>query len=289
MQSILSSARCWICLATIILLTPCLKAEDKPAPPKARFQLDKNVELSIESRTAVAADIYRPIESGKHPIVLMIHGGGWISGDKWNVADHARELALQGFTVVAINYRLAPKHIYPAMYEDCQTALLWIGENGEKWDGDVSRIGTWGYSAGAQLASLLAIDSNDPELALKLPRVVCCVAGGTPADLTGIGGDSKLLASVFGGTRNELPDVYRKASPIHCVKEKVPPFLLFHGDKDWLVPVENARRLHEKLRECGGECELFEVEGQGHLVTFINKDCRKKAAEFLISNLKQCP
>ncbi len=97
----------------------------------------------------------------------------WLDlGDKWNLADHARQFALQGYVVVSINYRLAPKNPYPAALEDCQDAIQWIRLRAKEWNGDIDRLGIWGYSAGAQLAAMLVVDPQP-----DAPKIRCCVLG----------------------------------------------------------------------------------------------------------------
>ncbi len=199
-------------------------AQEKNAPQEKRVSLrvEKNIPFSGTDGQQVCADLYRPDNSEVLPIVVMIHGGAWVAGDKWNVADHAREMARAGFVVMAINYRLAPVHLYPAHLDDCKDALRWVAKHHADWYGDIDRLGVWGYSAGAHLAALLAFGPID-----NLPRPIACVAGGIPSDLRKIPENSRLLSPVFGGTRGEKPKVYEEASPIRFVENSSPPASCF--------------------------------------------------------------
>ncbi len=247
------------------------------------IRVDRDVPFHQMGSLKISGDVYRPKSGegdGKLPIVLMIHGGGWVAGDKWNLADHARELTQHGFIAVSINYRLAPKSQWPAQIDDCRAAVQWIAREAEAWNGDLDRLAVWGYSAGAQLAALLAYDPR-PES----PPIRCCVLGGTPADLSYIPEDSRVLAGLFGGTRRQFPDRYEQASPITYVGKHCPPSFLFHGTEDILVPYDVARRLYARLEASDIEAEWFEVPKQGHLVTFFHASPRQASIEFLKRHL----
>ncbi|MBU6173413.1 MAG: alpha/beta hydrolase [Planctomycetes bacterium] len=217
----------------------------------------------------------------KFPAVLLIHGGAWTLGDKVNDTVHARYMASRGLWVMTINYRLAPRHPFPAQLEDCRRAMRWIVDHADEFRIDPNLIGVWGYSAGGHLAALLALDPLD-----QTPSVKACVSGGTPFDLTRIPRESGVLKGVFGGTLDEIPSVYRQASPITHVDQNDPPMFLFHGTKDWLVPEDNCALMRSKLRECDVEHVYLEVPEKGHLSTFVNRQALEESTEFLIRYLK---
>jgi acetyl esterase/lipase len=255
------------------------------AVPRSKLQVQKDLVFHEVADEEVAADFYRPSGEKVVPLVVMIHGGGWISGDKWNVLDHAKELARNGMAVLAINYRLAPDHRYPAQLEDCRKALAWAAQRASDWSVDCERVGLWGYSAGGQLAAMLATDSPETHPV----KIRCLVAGGAPSDLTYIPEQSNVLAMVFGGSRKELPEVYKNASPIYRLNANCPPALLFHGTKDLLVPFDASVRFQKRAKEVGVECQLIPIEGQGHLVTFLHPKGRNSAIEFLSKHLQAEP
>ena len=249
--------------------------------PDVPLRIEREIVFTEGDGYQTAADLYRPVSEDLCPVVIMIHGGAWIAGDKWQVADHAKQMARRGFVVMAINYRLSPKHKWPAHLDDCFAALRWILEHAEEWKGDVNRVGTWGYSAGAQLALLTALNSRN-----DLPKVRAVVAGGAPCDLTFIPEDTKALASVLGGSRAEFPDRYRNASPISFISPDAPPVYFFHGDDDFLVPLSNSIQMHESLRAKGINTVHRTVTGKGHLIAFLDQQSRLEAIEFLEKYLK---
>ncbi len=249
---------------------------------RSSLRVERNVVFHQVDGQSVLADLYRPNHHEILPIIVMIHGGAWIAGDKWNVIDHAAQMAEAGFVVMAINYRLAPRYRWPAQQVDCQAALEWVAQHHSEWHADKHRIGVWGYSAGGHLGLMLALDQSP-----GLPRVQACVAGGPPCDLQTIAPDSRMLFAFLGGTRAEIPERYRDASPITRVSSDDPPVFLFHGDQDGIVPFDNSQRMYEALVQKGVACEFHKVEELGHLMTFLDRDSRSAAIEFFKIHLAQ--
>jgi acetyl esterase/lipase len=226
-------------------------------------------------------DLYRLDDETRKPVVIMIHGGGWAAGDKWNMGDHARQMAREGFVAFSVNYRLAPQWKFPAQVEDCREALKWVQLNADKYQMDTSRLALYGYSAGAHLAALLGCNPQP-----GLPAVKAVVAGGAPCDFTELSLENRTMAYFLGGSREEKPEVYRQASPKAFASSDDPPFFFFHGDNDRIVPLHNSRCLHDALQKCGIDSQFHEVTGQGHLLTFVNPEARLKAVEFLQRKLE---
>lgn len=238
------------------------------------------------------ADIYEPHGDGPFPAVLMIHGGAWLSGGKWQMGRHARYVAERGYTVVSIDYRLAPRDPFPAQIEDCKEAIRWMRRHASQHKIDAARIGGYGYSAGGHLAALLGV--TVPEDGLEgatqgesvSTRVQAVVAGGAPCDFQEWPRESRSLAYFLGGSRAEKPDAYRKASPVTFASADDPPTLFFHGDQDALVPQRSPEQLRKQLEQVGVRSEMLVVKEAGHLATFFHDDPPKHAVEFLDTVLK---
>jgi acetyl esterase/lipase len=118
---------------------------------------------NVELRSGLRADISVPKGIGPHPVMLFIHGGGWMAGNPRTHRKLAMQFAERGYLTVNVDYRLAPEHPFPAGFDDCVFAAKWIGENVQRWNGDSSRTAIAGDSAGANLAAaaLVAL-SGDP-------------------------------------------------------------------------------------------------------------------------------
>ncbi len=126
---------------------------------KPRFVKHTDVVFRSEKEFELKCDVFVPDGDGPFPTVLALHGGAWRFGTKWQVIRPARRLAQAGFVVVAIDYRLAPRWKFPAQIYDSFAALAWIRDHADEYSIDTENVFGFGYSAGAQLISLLAVTS----------------------------------------------------------------------------------------------------------------------------------
>jgi acetyl esterase/lipase len=238
------------------------------------FSLESDVTYARVGSTTLKLDLALPTEDRpRFPAVVCLHGGGWVGGDRKQMARTIEVLARRGYVAVAPDYRVAP-HRFPACLEDCKTALRWLRGNAGKYRVDTSRIGAVGLSAGAHLACLLGMtepaDGFDGGSYLdQSSRVQAVVSFSGPTDLT----DKALyqpdiltgnLVPLLGALPTEKPEAYRKASPIHYAPQKPPPFLLVHGSADRAVPVQQAQALADKLKRQGGSVRVLVLENEGH-------------------------
>lgn len=258
--------------------------------PTAELEISRqfNQVYCERGRLKMRADVYMPVGEGPFPAIIMVHGGAWISGSKWNVIEHANRAAKRGYTVVAINYRLAPKHTFPAQIDDCRDAIRWMRKEAKSLRIDTQRIAAYGYSAGAHLSCLMALSASHPDAESELAdtRVAAVVAGGAPCDFRHIARDDRKLAYFLGGTRGDKPEAYRLASASAFVSDSAPPIHFYHGDKDGLVPMVSSQRLYRQLETAGVAVSYDEVKDSGHLATFFNKVAAERALDFLDKHLQ---
>lgn len=257
------------------------RAGEGSAKSAERVKVQFNIPYTDDRVGARLADIYQPPSGEPCPAILMIHGGAWIAGDKSFDTLHARQFASEGYVVMVINYRLAPAHKFPAQIDDCFEAIRWLVTHAENYRVDKDRIGVWGYSAGGHLAALVATNPRS-----GLPRVKACVAGGAPCDLRLLPDESSLMKGFLGGTRNEIPEIYDAASPIHHVSNDDPPMLLFHGGSDSLVPFAFSLKMHERLQDHQVACELLKLENKTHIMAFVDKNAIHQSISFFDRYLK---
>jgi acetyl esterase/lipase len=242
------------------------------------YEVIRNVAYVERSGEALRADVYRPLGEGPFPAVLCIHGGAWASGNKNQLATVAERLAEHGYTAVAISYRLAPQHKFPAQIDDCREALAWMRRNAKQYKIDPDRLAAWGYSAGGHLAALLGVGG----VGLK-----ATVAGGAPCDFRQIPPNVSVMAFWLGGTRKELPDVYKAASPAALVTAEAPPFFFYHGEKDSLVPLAGAKAMAALLKESRVSATVYVVPEAGHIAAFLNREAVTEGVKFLDQQLKK--
>lgn len=225
---------------------------------------------------ALHVDLALPTQGdGPFPAVVCLHGGGWVGGSRTQMARTIETLAKRGYVAVAPDYRLAPKHPFPACVEDCKAAVRWLRANAGRYRIDPNRIGAVGLSAGGHLACLLAVTEPGDGLdgtggnGDRSSAVQAVVAFAAPTDLTDEGmwkepTLTKNLLPLLGGPPREKMDLYRKASPMSYSPRTPAPLLLVHGADDPVVPVRQARSMAERLNRNGGEASLVVLEGQGH-------------------------
>jgi acetyl esterase/lipase len=215
-------------------------------------------------------DVYQPKSPGPHAAVLLIHGGGWIEGDKRGYEGTGTLLALAGYVAFSINYRLARKHPYPAALDDCQRAARWVRAHAAAYHVDPARVGALGNSAGGHLAALLGVrdtrDNQDPELAEYGSRVQAVVDyyGATDLERLWRPDRSVGLEAFMGGPPAGREGRYREASPATWADRASAPFLMLYGTEDHQVPPEQARLMDGALRRHGVESTLLLFPGAGH-------------------------
>lgn len=230
-----------------------------PTLPDVTYCTMDGVELKM--------DLYYPAEgTGPYPVAMYVHGGGWSKGDKAEGAGAKEILPLQsaGFLVVAVNYRLAPDYQFPAMIEDVKCAVRSLRAHAAEYNLDPNRIGAWGGSAGGHLVSLLGTTDKSAgfdvgEYLEYSSRVQAVVDMFGPADLTvQFSGGYESARRVFNGFDAAL------ASPVTYVTADDPPFLMLHGEKDEVVPIEQSQILLAALQAAGVPAELVPVVNANH-------------------------
>jgi len=192
-------------------------------------------------------------ESVKRPCVIVVHGGSWAGGDSQQLPELNSYLAVRGYNVAAINYRMAPKWQTPAPVEDIQAAIAYLRLHANELNIDTNNFVLLGRSAGAQIALLAAYTLHEPAL-----KGVVDFYG--PADMVWgysvpsnplIMDSRKVMEQYIGGTYSKVPQKYAACSPLEFVNRQSVPTLIIHGDNDVLVSPEHSRRLDLKLTQNG--------------------------------------
>lgn len=246
-------------------------------------------------------DLLLPRErEGKLPVIVAIHGGGWIGGDKRGVIGRIAPLVATGkYAGVSVGYRLSIQASWPAQIHDCKAAIRWLRANADRYGLDPERIGVIGWSAGGHLAAMLGTTGDTAELDGELgefrgqpTRVQSVVDVFGPSDLRiireeagdGPGRPGVLVERLLGGPPAERQELARSASPIVFVSKEDPPFLIIHGTDDNVVPYRQSVRLRDRLREVGVPVALITVEGAGH-GNFRNPKIDELICQFFATHL----
>ena len=261
--------------------------------PIRKWVRERGVVYSEPGEEKLRADLYLPQGDGPFPGIVMIHGGGWRTGNRFQMSGHADFVANRAYVVMSIDYRLAPDHKWPAQIHDCKAAVRWLRINAAKYKVDPDRIGSYGYSAGGHLAAMLG--TTDPADGLEgleagggniSTTISAVVAGGAPCDVRIVPPDAKFLYYWLGSTRRRGPEIYEAASPAAYVDSDDAPTFFYHGVNDWIVPVYSSVRMSRSLAEAGVTTRHFEIKGRGHVVSFMHGSAMRAAVEFLDQHLK---
>lgn len=198
------------------------------------------------------------------PAVILIHGGGWSSGDRTLMYPLADYLAKHGFITIPIEYRLSPEAKYPAAVDDIKDAVAWILKNGREYNIDLNKIAIMGCSAGAHLASLVGLSYGINQIESPPSRTIHAII-----NIDGImdftteksikhedNPNRKLTASErwFGGSYSENTEPWQEATPLYYVNEYSPPILFinssqprFHNGRDEAIEKLNVFSIYSKV------------------------------------------
>ncbi len=293
---------CWlIALALAVPLPLCTAADPggKARPGKggnpegaplrralpASVKVERDLVYARYGAREVKLDLYLPRQprSERIPCIVVIHGGGWRSGDKTRFAAQAAYLADQGFAAACIGYRLLPEVSFPAPIVDCKAAVRWVRANAARFGLDPDRIGATGGSAGGHLTAMLATSHQVAELEGDgghpgvSSRIQAAVAMATPAEMRSF------------ATRSGVdPPLAALISPVTHVSRDTAPTLLLHSDADRTVPYAQSELLLQQLRQHGVTADLVRIPGAPH--AFWNGeqwfgDVMRRTAEFFRQHL----
>ena len=270
-------ARC-VALASLVVI-PSSAAEAQLSETAAwashvsnEYRVIPNVTYHVASSFENRVDLYLPRETaGPTPVLMYIHGGGWVGGNKEANVLRLLPYLDMGWAVVNVQYRLGRVARAPAAVEDCLCALQWVKRNADTYNFDASRIVVTGNSAGGHLALTTGMVNKESGLDLEcqLQEELGVAAIINWYGITDVGDliqgeNTKSYAVRWLGSLPDRLDVARRVSPLSYVREGLPPILSIHGDADGIVSHQHALKLHEELERAGVSNELHTVPGGGH-------------------------
>ena len=234
--------------------------------------------------TELKLDLALPAGEGPFPAIVFIHGGGWHAGNRHVYDQQTKEAAKRGYVAATITYRLmdvgengeeqtSAEPNFPAQIHDAKAAIRWLRANADIYHVDPDRIGVTGASAGGHLSLLLGLtdaeaglegEGGNPDESSRVQAVVNFFGPTEMASCYEKSSVAWMLRLFMGGTSDEVPATFEKASPITYVSSDDPPVLTLHGDQDKLVPVAQAKKLDEAMEKAAVPHMLVVLEGQGH-------------------------
>lgn len=259
----------------IVVLGLSLALDRLKQPSVYATSINTASNISYGGQGSQNLDIYSPSDSSTHPIVIMVHGGGWYQGDKRQVSSEAQSLASSGFIVFNINYRLATSTTagYPMEVDDVKQAVNWVADHAALYHGDAQNINLIGGSAGANLVDLVGeqLNTNKPN---TIKRVVSLSA---PTDLVRLinqqGGDPKPpdIHYYLGCSKDcSSSPLANQASPDMHADNNCPAFLILNSDNE-LVPVDQAKRLNDALVSANCTVTMQILSGTNHAFAYYSQ------------------
>ena len=235
------------------------------------YRVLPNVTYHVASGHENTLDLYLPNNPpGPTPVLVYIHGGGWVGGTKEGNILRTLPYLQRGWAVINVEYRLGQVARAPAAVEDCLCALQWVARNAGQYNFDTARIVTSGSSAGGHLSLTTAIVPASAGLNRECPGDVPDVAaivnwyGITDVGDLIEGANMQSWAVRWLGGAEDRYEIAKRVSPLTYVRAGLPPVLTIHGDADALVPYQHAVDLHAGLTDAGVANELHTVPGGGH-------------------------
>ena len=274
--------------AAVLLLAGSSAASAQSSPWLDRASFEYQVMPDVVYRRAnnvdLKLDVYLPPDrKAKTPVVMVIHGGGWVAGNKEENALTFLPYLAMGWAAVNVEYRLAEVSTAPAAVEDCRCALGWILQNADEYRFDVTRIVTTGYSAGGHLA--LTTGMLEPKAGFDrgcpgkrtmdywgvgpppMPKVAAIVNWFGITDVAGMlegAPNARGYAVEWIGNAANAFALATSVSPLAMIRPGIPPILTIHGDQDPWVPYSDGARLHEALQKAALPNQLLTIAGGKH-------------------------
>lgn len=224
-------------------------------------------------------DLYVPRLSKSPPLVVWIHGGGWRKGSRKKPKIEA--ITEHGYALASISYRFTDKAVFPAQIHDCKAAIRWLRAHSDKFGYDSDWIAVAGSSAGGHLALLTGVSGNVAELegtigdhATQSSTVQAIIDYYGPSDFalrgktqpdrayTAKSGSFALLGGIRDGRVERKMESF--ASPTRYVSADDPPLLIFHGDRDQTVLLDQSERIKDLYSKAGLKVRLVVLEDAGH-------------------------
>jgi len=273
----------WVSASLVV--TVCSMASSAQSPEALRaavlinhaYDVHSNITYGVANNFELKLDVYQSREAkSPTPVVMMIHGGGWLVSNKDDYVLTAGPYLIMGFAVVNVEYRPGKISLAPAAVEDCQCALRWIARHAKEYNFDLDKVILTGPSAGGHLALTRGMIPSSRGFAKECayqddpknpdPKVAAIINLFGITDVVDLlqGPNLRTYAVSWLGSAPGREDLARRISPITYVRPGLPPILTIHGDADKVVPYSHSVRLHEALAKAGVRNQLLTIPGAGH-------------------------
>ncbi len=274
----------------------------QPQSADTAVEIRKDIPFAEVDGKTLQLDLYRPQKVERPPLIVWVHGGAWRAGSKSGMP--LKALVEDGYAIASVDYRLSTVAPFPAQIHDIKAAIRFLRGHTTELLLDASRIAIAGDSAGGHLAALVGVSNGQPDLegavgtnrdqSSSVQAVVSFYGASNLktilAQSTPHGLDVRVpaLQLLLGGQPNEKPELAALASPVTHVDASDPPLLLFHGDQDNQMPINQAHELVAAYQRLGLSVQLEVLDGVGHGgKQFYDSDRMKILQRFLDGILKK--
>jgi acetyl esterase/lipase len=249
----------------------------------SHYDVLPNITYGIADNYELKLDVYRPTTAkAPTPVVMLIHGGGWIRHDKEGEVMSLLPYLEMGWAAVNVEYRVARVSLAPAAVEDCRCALHWIGRNAAKYNFDSGKVVVTGASAGGHLALTTAMIPNSAGLDNRCvseddskwsgpwtdttPNVAAVINWVGVSDVDDLlhGPNIRSWAVSWLGSQPGREALAKRVSPINYVRAGLPPILTIHGNGDPIAPYAQSVHFHEALTQAGVRNQLLTISSNTH-------------------------
>src|SRR5277367_5922361 len=266
---------------------------------ESRTPTQEGIVYGTADNQPLTMDYYAPKGPGRHPIAIIIHGGGYHGGDSKSGSEAyvADFLVPAGYAVFSVNYRLAPKYPYPYMVQDVQRAVRYIRYHAHEWNADPGKIALVGGSAGGFLSNMVGLLNADGDPSATDPvdresakaQAVVSLYAQSSFEFVPLNADVHRLLDPLIAQKGEK-EAIREASPITYVSKNDPPFLEILGDQDEYIPFSEATNLQTALHKVHVRCDIIRIPGGKHGTGGWNKlpgipDWERQMTEWLNARL----
>lgn len=278
---------------------PCVNAAATDYEPTNRgWYWHPDIVYDPDLSPPLTGDLYLPSSGGPFPVVLFVHGGGWLAGDKRLVNSRywGEFLACRGYAFYDIEYRLSPEVHFPQQIRDCKCALSYLRGNADTYNLDPYKFAVTGGSAGGHLTAMLALTSDDERFnpscrgysnqSVEFQAAIPFYGVFDWTEFYPQYAERGRLGEQYLWEEEPDEDLLKKASPIYYVTPQAPPFLIIHGVEDCLADIEQSRSFYKALDNAGVDVSLVEIPGASHIFDVayysdFNAQAAEEIEEFL--------
>jgi len=283
MRSTCKTAKCnsrrWQCIAIAMAIyffaqtTNCNAQQDS-------VSITPDVVYGHKDGMALTFDVFRPKENANEIGVLFMVSGGWVSS--WVEPKQSmpmfKHLLAKGYTVIAVRHGSSPRYVVPECVSDVQLALSYVAKHASEWQIDPKRLGVFGFSAGGHLSLMLGTVGGTKRGTDEIARVAAVVAVFPPTDLAPYVDPKSPLREQFPALKFE-PSRAESFSPLMQVTADDAPTLLYHGDKDELVPLWHSEKIQKAFEAVKVENNLVVIKDAAH---GFNEEVNRRLANDMV-------